>query len=135
MKLWQGNVFTRVCHSVHRGGDPPTETPRTETPPQTDPPPLDTDPPGHRPPWTETSLDRDHPTGVRWISCVFFSHLATSTQIKTCHVETCGPPPRTETPRPLLVMPLDRDHQTETNRQRHPWTENPLDRDPPLIQE
>ena len=33
-KLWQGNVFTPVCHSVHT----PlwTDTPRTDTPPQAD---------------------------------------------------------------------------------------------------
>ena len=85
-KLWQGNVFTGVCDSVHRGegglcqGDPPGQRPpsdrdpRTETPPGQRPtpgqrppnrdPPLDRDPPKHRPhrqrpPWKETLPDRD----------------------------------------------------------------------------
>ena len=49
----QGNVFTRVCHSVHRGGlarrTPPG--PDTTTPPGPDPPPPGmetTPPPGSR---------------------------------------------------------------------------------------
>ena len=49
-RLRQGNVFTRVSDSVHRGG---TETPQTETPLDRDP--LD------RPTSTETPLDRDPP--------------------------------------------------------------------------
>ena len=47
-KLRQGNVFTRNCGSVHRGGGLCQGDPLwTETP-------LDRDPPGQRPPWTET---------------------------------------------------------------------------------
>ena len=77
-KLRQGNVFTHVCHSVHRGEEAfcqetsQTETPQTETP-QTET--LQTETP---PSWTETPLlDRDllkqrpparaggtHPTGM-----------------------------------------------------------------------
>ena len=70
MNLWQGNVFTRVCASVHRGWvsvmkthpdrDPPgqrppwTETPQTETPPGQRPPQTKTLP-GQRSPNTVTS--------------------------------------------------------------------------------
>ena len=55
MQLWQGNVFTPVCHSVHSGGGgslsgrPPRQrTPRQRTPwAET---PLDIKAPGQRPP-------------------------------------------------------------------------------------
>ena len=87
-KLWQGNVFTGVCDSIHWGngglcqGDAPwpespqtetplTETPWTERPPTQRPPaqrppaqrPPGQKPPAQRPHWTETPLDRD-PTGL-----------------------------------------------------------------------
>ena len=64
MKLGQGNVFTGVCDSVHRGGSasvhagiPPPPGPDTplgadppweQTPPQTTPLPLGADPPGKK---------------------------------------------------------------------------------------
>ena len=47
MKLWQGNVFTPVCHSVHswgEGGLCQEESPDKEPP--------DREPPGQRPLWT-----------------------------------------------------------------------------------
>ena len=64
----QGNIFTPVCHSVHRGGSasmhvgippplrirPPradTPLPREQTPPRPGTPP-DQAPPQSRPPWT-----------------------------------------------------------------------------------
>ena len=42
-KLRQGNVFTPVCHSVHRGGlsHPPRQTPPSPTPLGRNPPPLE----------------------------------------------------------------------------------------------
>ena len=70
--LWQGNVHTPFCHSVHRGVSaltprqtPPSgQTPPAQTPPslgrhplpgQTRPPWADTPLLGrHRPPWTDT---------------------------------------------------------------------------------
>ena len=53
-KWQQGNVFTPVCHSVHRGAlcQGETDTPYTETPGQR--------PPGERPP-DRDSLHRDPP--------------------------------------------------------------------------
>ena len=54
-KLRQGNVFTRICDSVHRGKGVSVE----ETPWNRDP--TQRSPYGQRPPWTETPfpLDRD----------------------------------------------------------------------------
>ena len=60
--LGQGNVFTAVCHSVHRGRGSPWQRPPWTEPPDGDP--LDSDPPllGKRPFQTGTSpLDRDLP--------------------------------------------------------------------------
>ena len=64
MKLWQGNIFTPVCHSVHRGGVCHTPWADTlgrhslgqtlfqaDTPRQT-PPPGQT-PPRQTPPWAD----------------------------------------------------------------------------------
>ena len=71
-KLRQGNVFTRVCDSVHRGRgyrDPTGQRPPLDRDPRTETP-LDTDPPrqrspGQKPPdrdpRTETLLDRESP--------------------------------------------------------------------------
>ena len=66
--MGQGNVFTCLCHSVHRGEGVSfwaethqTETPQTETPLDRAPlieTPLDRDPSRQRPLWTETP-DRD----------------------------------------------------------------------------
>ena len=65
--LGQGNIFTRVCHSVHRGGSasglgrhPPQQTP----PPLADTPRADTpgaDTPPGRPPLADTPPDRHSP--------------------------------------------------------------------------
>ena len=54
MKLGQGNVFTGVCDSVHRGGVSGKEwrPPSRETPRGTDPP-WEQTPPGTRPPQPE----------------------------------------------------------------------------------
>ena len=60
-KLRQGNVFTPVCHSVHRGvchtplGRPPWQTPPWQTPS-----PEQTPSPGQTPPW-QTPLGRHLP--------------------------------------------------------------------------
>ena len=73
-KLGQGNVFTGVCDSVHRGGGclpecmlgypPGADSPRPDTPPGADPPsrhphweqtaPWTRHPPRSRPPWEQT---------------------------------------------------------------------------------
>ena len=61
----QGNIFTPVCHSVHRGGLPQCMlgyTPPEQTPPQTRPP-GSRHPPGSRPPWADTPPPRSrHPS-------------------------------------------------------------------------
>ena len=80
-KLWQGNVFTPVCHSVHGGvsasvhagihippwadtpladtlpGRPPWVDPPGQTPPRRHPSPADT-------PLVVTAADGAHPTGM-----------------------------------------------------------------------
>ena len=62
--LGQGNVFTPVCHSVHRGVGLPNPLPDTDPPRQT---PPDADSPGlGRPsltqtPWMQTSLGWTYP--------------------------------------------------------------------------
>ena len=82
--LGQGNIFTPVCHSVHRGGVPDQVPPIPGTPPQTrytpqtrntprdqvhppgpgTPPPLG---PGTPPSWTRyTPLDQVHPPRTRY---------------------------------------------------------------------
>ena len=76
-KLGQGNVFTGVCDSVHRGGvyasgTPPGRHPPGQTPPRADPPRLSTPlglstppatkyaPPGlSTPPWTKYTSPRN----------------------------------------------------------------------------
>ena len=71
VKFWEGNVFTPVCDSVHRGCvpvcngqggvHPQADTPQTDTPRQT-------------PPWTDTPTEMatevggTHPTGMH--SCL-----------------------------------------------------------------
>ena len=89
--LPQGNVFTPVCHSVHRGAvclsagwdthipwaDPPGQTPPWADTPWVDTPWADTpwaDTPGQTPPWAHlparrplgryTPADGTHPTGM-----------------------------------------------------------------------
>ena len=71
----QGNIFTSVCHSVHRGGgvseaDPPGRhthpppragTPQTRHPPRTRHPPGRHTPPWQAPPWAGTPLGRHTP--------------------------------------------------------------------------
>ena len=79
-KLRQGNAFTGICDSIHRGArrvsametpperDPLNRDPQIETSVNRDPLwteiPLETDPPGQRPSMTDTPLDK-HPTGHR----------------------------------------------------------------------
>ena len=66
-KLGQGNVFTGVCDSVHRGGLPQCML-GYHPPPQTKPPREQTPPPGTRPPWEQTpppGADTPHPPGSR----------------------------------------------------------------------
>ena len=67
-KLGQGNVFTGVCDSVHRGGlpqcmlgyRPPAQTPtRSRHPPDQTPPRAD--PPEQTPPWKQTPPGPDTP--------------------------------------------------------------------------
>ena len=57
MKLQEGNVFTPVCHSVHRRclPHPPGRHPPRQTPPWADTPPGQT-PPGWTLPWAGTPL-------------------------------------------------------------------------------
>ena len=71
--LGQGNIFTPVCHSVHRGGlpqcmlgyhppgpgtPPPEQTPQEQTPP---PRAADTPPGTRHPPGANTPLEADPP--------------------------------------------------------------------------
>ena len=62
-KLRQGNVFTPVCHSVHRGSaippwaDTPGQTPPRQTPPRQTPP-------GQTPPGQILPLGRHPPRAV-----------------------------------------------------------------------
>ena len=71
-KLRQGNVFTPVCHSVHKGGsasvhagiDPLGRHPPGQTPPQADTP-LGRPPGQITPPQqTATAAHGTHPTGM-----------------------------------------------------------------------
>ena len=64
-KLWQGNIFTPVCHSVHRRGvclsacwD--THSPLGQTPPSWADTPWQT-PPDRHTPWADTRLGRHPP--------------------------------------------------------------------------
>ena len=75
----QGNIFTPVCHSVHRGGlpqcmlgwhppwsrPPRADTPQSRHPPEQTPPqsrhPLEQTPPGPDPPRPDPSQSRHHP--------------------------------------------------------------------------
>ena len=65
MKLWRGNVFTPVCHSVHRN---PRQTPPRQTPPARHPlgriPRADTHQLVRHPPETATAADGTYPTGM-----------------------------------------------------------------------
>ena len=73
-KLWQGNMFTPVCHSVHRGvlpqGSASVHAGIHTAPLGRHPPPGQT-PPGRHPPdrhtpWADTRLGR-HPPPSRWL--------------------------------------------------------------------
>ena len=69
----QGNIFTPVCHSVHRGGlpqcmlgyHPPREqspleqTPQSRHPLGQTPPPPEQTPPKQTPPWEQTPPEAD----------------------------------------------------------------------------
>ena len=64
----QGNVFTRVCHSVHRGGVclsacwDTTPPPQEQTnPPEADTPWKQTPPRSRHPPWGRHPLEADTP--------------------------------------------------------------------------
>ena len=84
----QGNIFTSVCHSVHRGGGvpapnfwggawsgtppgrhpPPQAPPLAGTPPAGTPqqaPPRQAAPPGRHPPWQAPPPGRHPPPGIR----------------------------------------------------------------------
>ena len=50
-KLWQGNVFTGICHSVDRGVS--GRHPRADTPPPQQTPPGRNPLPGPTPPWAD----------------------------------------------------------------------------------
>ena len=78
-KLWQGNVFTPVCHSLHRGISASVHaeihTPWADTP-------LSRHPPGrHLPPPAITAADGKHPTGMH--SCF---HLCSTVQLPYTNV-------------------------------------------------
>ena len=62
-KLGQGNVFTGVCDSVHRGGSLPQCILGYTLPPQADPPGVDT-PPGADTPLEQTPPRSRHPPGA-----------------------------------------------------------------------
>ena len=67
--LGQGNVFTPVCHSVHRGeGSLPTPLPPMQTPLDADPPRLGRPLLGCRPPWgwEDSPLELGNPPGCRF---------------------------------------------------------------------
>ena len=62
-KLGQGNVFTGVCDSVHRGesASPGADTPWEQTPPEQTPPRADTPLQSRHPPWEQTPPRPDTP--------------------------------------------------------------------------
>ena len=87
----QGNVFTPVCHSVHRGRGCLADTPQADIPPRQTPPRADTpilgrppeqtplpgrhpSPPGRHPclPETATAADGTHPTGMHSCNMQFY---------------------------------------------------------------
>ena len=78
-KLREGNVFTPVCHSVHRAGGvylsacwdthTPGQTPLGKHPTGQTHTPGRTRPPGRHPPPAVTAADGTHPTGMH--SCSY----------------------------------------------------------------
>ena len=86
--LRQGNVFTHVCHSVHRADTPWADTPRQTPPPtwaDTPTPWADTSP------WADTPLGRHHPMG---------RHPLSRHQPLGRHHPLGRHPPRADTPVP-----------------------------------
>ena len=85
-KLWEGKVFTPVCHSVHRRGTVYTHLgrhlPRQTPPRQT---PLWADPPS--PSEMATAADGTHPTGMH--SCFLIERDAPVTTLQTANVKIC----------------------------------------------
>ena len=151
-KLRQGNVFTGVCDSVHRGeGVSLRETHvQTETPLDRDP---QTETPWTETPWTETTLDRDSPgqrppprqrphivllpSTMQLRQGNIFTGIYDSVHrgrgVSVRETPSRQRPPWTETPwkETPRQRPLDREHPGH----RPPRTENtpdidPLDRDP-----
>ena len=111
----QGNIFTPVCHSVHRGGgsasmhagiptpwDQTPPSPQSRCPPSRHPPGADT-PPGPDPPrpgttWSRHPLDQTPPLGAEtpppradtpWKQTPAYSLRATSTHPTGMH--SCWP--------------------------------------------
>ena len=76
----QGNIFTRVCHSVHRGGLPQCMLeypPRKEAPvplPQEGDPPGRRHPPGKETPRKEAPPQEGDPPGIRSMSGRYASY-------------------------------------------------------------
>ena len=100
-KLWQGNVFTPVCHSVYGGclpqcmlGYTPHQTPLLG---QTTPsrhtllgrqPPLGRHPLGRHPPPAVTAADGTHPTGMHSCSVLYRILLSSELTHIQIHVAT-----------------------------------------------
>ena len=87
----QGNIFTPVCHSVHRGGFLPQCMLGYQPPRTTQNPPPGTTPPGPHPPGTTPPRTRHPPVPD-------------------------PPPPRTRPPPPGTTPPYPWDHTTPWNQ-------------------
>ena len=61
----QGNIFTPVCHSVHRGGSGKENPPRPDTPPSMETPPLPWRTPRHGEPPRDQTPPGPDPPGTR----------------------------------------------------------------------
>ena len=93
----QGNIFTPVCHSVHRGVSPGSRHPLEHTPPRADTTPLEqTHPPGaDTPPGVDTPQEQTPPRADPQSR-----HLPRSRYPQSRHPlpEQTPPPPRADPP-------------------------------------
>ena len=89
VKLWEGNVFTPVCDSVHRGCVPVCNGQGGVHPPGRHPP--DRHPPRQTPPWTDTPTEMatevagTHPTGMHSCLNYIFKSLDKTNIFTECY--------------------------------------------------
>ena len=118
MKLGQGNVFTGVCHSVHRGEGVCLSACWDTTTPRSRHPPWDQTPPGSRPPkQTQPPLDQTPP------------HLGAELPLGADVPLQEQTPPRADTPPWEQTTPQGRPPGNQTppgSRRQHTVNERPV---------